>query len=189
MECFKICNVLRGTVIGGIFGGPVGAVAEHLLSDAAIIGVGSAINRYFKPHGITEYVSKIDKIKPDGHVEAVAGLAFDVFGTKVGKAVKTKITTKLNEHQIIVPMVNIELVELDITRHIVKPKTGIYRKRLIYVNRNKYNHKLYQSLIRHNKFFVAEKEFISKFKTNGDFLNYKSSSYLKTLDVVTLQIN
>lgn len=182
----KSATSSTGAVIGGVFGGPAGAVAGHLLTDAAITGVESAINKDFKPHGIIDYVSKINKKKPDEHVETVAGLAFDVLGTKISKATKSKITSKLNEHQITVPDVSIVLAEVDITKHNIKPKNNIYRKRLFDVNRNKYDIKLYQSFIRRNKFTPAETEIINKFKTNGEFLHYCESSYFKLLDLDTL---
>lgn len=90
-HAIKSATSSTGTIVGGFFGGPAGAVAGHLVTDVLISGGESAITGEVKTHGLVDYVRNIDTLKTGEHLDTLSGLFFDVHGGKVVTNKKRKI--------------------------------------------------------------------------------------------------
>jgi len=80
------------TVFGGVLGGPVGAIAVQVLSDAAI----SVVDKMIKGnrstgHGVINYLSHLPEQKIGDHFDMALGMASTGL---IGKGIKTKPISK-----------------------------------------------------------------------------------------------
>lgn len=96
-----------GTLIGGIFGGPVGAVGGLAATDALLTAAKSINSSSFVPVGTFHYAFNIDQVPLDEHFDQLAGivLAADsgLKSMKTGqgkatKAVATGVETNIVRH-------------------------------------------------------------------------------------------
>jgi len=86
-QALKSATSTSGALVGAVIGGPAGAIGGHFLTDALISGTDAILNgNQSQPHGLVDYLLKIDKLKPGEHFDVIAGLVLD---TTAGKKVKT----------------------------------------------------------------------------------------------------
>lgn len=87
-HAMKSATSTGGAIVGGIIGGPFGAISGHLMTDLAITGVDAALNgNKSKPHGTIGYVIDINKLKPGDHFDMIASVILDA---KAGKKLEAK---------------------------------------------------------------------------------------------------
>nr|UDL18262.1 chitinase-like protein [Bemisia tabaci] len=81
----KGASTSTAAVIGGILGGPAGAIAAGAATDGLITGIDSAKNREYSPFGIVDYVSNIDKHSAGDHFDTILGIGTEFVGGKAAK--------------------------------------------------------------------------------------------------------
>lgn len=86
-EILKGASTSTAAVIGGILGGPGGAIAAGAATDGLITGIDSAINKEYTPFGVIDYVSNIDKASAGDHFDQLLGIGTEFVG---GKAARNK---------------------------------------------------------------------------------------------------
>lgn len=91
-QALKSATSTSGTVIGGVLGGPIGALGGHFLTDAAISGADYILNgNKSQLHGLINYYGHLNDMKSGDHFDALLGLALD---QGLPGALKTKTTLK-----------------------------------------------------------------------------------------------
>lgn len=81
-QILKGASTSTAAVIGGILGGPGGAIAGATAADGLITGIDSAINREYSPFGVVDYVSNIDKVSAGDHFDQIIGIGTEFVGGK-----------------------------------------------------------------------------------------------------------
>lgn len=90
-QALKSATSSTGVLVGGVFGGPAGAVGGHILTDALISGVDRIVNgNQSQPHGIVRYGLNIGNLKPGEHFDELAGLVLDARVGSKSSAVNRK---------------------------------------------------------------------------------------------------
>ncbi|CAH0391955.1 unnamed protein product [Bemisia tabaci] len=88
----KGASTSTAAVIGGILGGPVGAIAAGAATDGLITGIDSAVKKEYSPFGIVDYVSNIDKHSPGEHFDSILGIGAEFVGGTAAKRGSKKPT-------------------------------------------------------------------------------------------------
>lgn len=78
------------TIIGGVFGGPAGAIAGGAAADNLITQIDSAINKEYTPFGIVHYASNIDKVSAGDHFDQWLDIGKAFAGRKTEKKSKVE---------------------------------------------------------------------------------------------------
>lgn len=87
-NAIKSATTSTGTMLGGVFFGPFGAVSGHVLADSLITAADYAFDakNSSKTHGIIEHLEHFGEKTAGEHFDVLAGLAFDgLAGSKVKK--------------------------------------------------------------------------------------------------------
>ncbi|CAA9997848.1 unnamed protein product [Nesidiocoris tenuis] len=84
-EIIKTASSTTGSVIGGLLGGPAGAILGGAATDALITGVDSAVNKESKPFGVWDYVVNINDKDAGEHFDQWLGLGLDALGGGAAK--------------------------------------------------------------------------------------------------------
>lgn len=89
-QILKGASTSTAAVIGGILGGPAGAIAAGAASDGLITGVDSAINKEYTPFGVIDYASNIHRTSAGDHFDQLLGIGSEFAGGKTVRGRKTK---------------------------------------------------------------------------------------------------
>uniref|UniRef100_A0A146LPE1 Putative chitinase 2 n=1 Tax=Lygus hesperus TaxID=30085 RepID=A0A146LPE1_LYGHE len=84
-EIIKGASSTTGSVIGGLLGGPAGAILGGAATDALITGVDSAVNKESKPFGLVDYVVNFNDKDAGEHFDQLFGIGLDVVGGAAAK--------------------------------------------------------------------------------------------------------
>ncbi|BES99897.1 Hypothetical protein NTJ_12716 [Nesidiocoris tenuis] len=94
VEIIKGATSSTGALIGGVFGGPAGAVVGNVAADGLITAIQSVENGKHSPYGTIDYVANIDKKDPGEHFDVWAGVGMDVGGGVLAKKAAGKTPRK-----------------------------------------------------------------------------------------------
>ncbi|KAF6198577.1 hypothetical protein GE061_008325 [Apolygus lucorum] len=81
----KGASSTTGSVIGGLLGGPAGAILGGIATDMLISGIDSAVHKESKPFGMVDYVININDKDAGEHFDTLFGIGLDAVGGAVAK--------------------------------------------------------------------------------------------------------